>query len=187
MSSAPVDCVVQHHSALRVCISSRHKAGHDRSASIQQSVHKHQILSDARRFWAADVCAIDAGKDCTDVVKKAFEKTLAIAKVGMECKLKASELAQKNSDANTHFFLGCFAEQQVRASESVVTPDTPKCHARRALQKPSQRPLSTVGCPGCSWEQAAPQAISDNLACLFLGYFAEQKVPTGASPVSQQP
>jgi len=77
------------------------------------------------------MCAVDAGKDCTDVVKKAFEKTLAIAKVGMECKLKASELAQKNSDANTHFFLGCFAEQQVRASESIVTPDTPKCHARR--------------------------------------------------------
>ena len=66
------------------------------------------------------MCAVDAGKDCTEVVKKAFEKTLAIAKVGMECKLKASELAQKNSDANTHFFLGCFAEQQVRASESIA-------------------------------------------------------------------
>lgn len=67
------------------------------------------------------MCAVDAGKDCTEVVKKAFEKTLAIAKVGMECKLKISELAQKNSDANTHFFLGCFAEQQVRPSESHLT------------------------------------------------------------------
>ena len=45
-------------------------------------------------------------------MKKAFEKTLAIAKVGMECDLKMSKLAQENSDAHTSFFLGCFAEQK---------------------------------------------------------------------------
>ena len=83
------------------------------------------------------MCAVDAGKDCTEVVKRAFEKTLAIAKVGMECKLKASELAQKNSDANTHFFLGCFAEQQVRAFKSIAHLTHQKCHARRSLQQPS--------------------------------------------------
>lgn len=55
-----------------------------------------------------------AGKDCTEIVKKAFEKTLAIAKVGMECDLKMSKLAQENSDAHTGFFLGCFAEQKAR-------------------------------------------------------------------------
>ena len=55
-----------------------------------------------------------AGKDCTEIVKKAFEKTLAIAKVGLECELKMGKLAQENSDVHTGFFLGCFSEQKAR-------------------------------------------------------------------------
>lgn len=57
-------------------------------------------------------CCI-AGKDCTEIVTKAFMKTLAIAKVGFECELKMSKLAQQNHDAHTCFFLGCFSEQKV--------------------------------------------------------------------------
>ena len=55
----------------------------------------------------------DAGKDCTEIVTKAFMKTLAIAKVGFECELKMCKLAQQNHDAHTSFFLGCCAEQKV--------------------------------------------------------------------------
>lgn len=59
-------------------------------------------------------CCI-AGKDVTEIVTKAFVKTLAIVKVGLECELKMSKLAQQNHDAHTGFFLGCFAEQKVRS------------------------------------------------------------------------
>lgn len=47
-------------------------------------------------------------------MKRAFEKTLAIAKVGLECELKMGKLAQENSDVHTGFFLGCFSEQKAR-------------------------------------------------------------------------
>ena len=58
--------------------------------------------------------ALSAGKDCTEIVKKAFEKQLAIAKVGMECELKLSKLAQENSDSHTCFFVGGCTEQKAR-------------------------------------------------------------------------
>ena len=47
-------------------------------------------------------------------MKRAFEKTLAIAKVGLECELKMGKLAQEHSDVHTGFFLGCFSEQKAR-------------------------------------------------------------------------
>jgi len=65
-----------------------------------------------------DARAADAGNDCTSIVKRAFEKTLAITKVGMECELKMSKLAQENSDAHTCFFIGCCTEQKVCACAS---------------------------------------------------------------------
>ena len=55
-----------------------------------------------------------AGKDCTEIVKKAFEKQLAIAKVGLECELKLSKLAMENNDTHTCHFIGLCTEMKVR-------------------------------------------------------------------------
>ena len=53
-------------------------------------------------------------------MKKAFEKTLAITKVGLECELKMSKLAQQHNDAHTCFFLSCCAEQKVTLLHLVI-------------------------------------------------------------------
>ena len=55
-----------------------------------------------------------AGKDCTEIVKKAFEKQLAIAKVGLECELKLAKLAMENNDSHTCHFIGLCTEMKVR-------------------------------------------------------------------------
>ena len=59
-------------------------------------------------------CHVCAGKDCTEIVKKAFEKQLAFAKVGLECELKLSKLAMENNDTHTCHFIGCCTEMKVR-------------------------------------------------------------------------
>ena len=58
-------------------------------------------------------CHVCAGKDCTEIVKKAFEKQLAIEKVGLECELKLSKLAMENNDSHTCHFIGCCTEMKV--------------------------------------------------------------------------
>lgn len=47
------------------------------------------------------------------IVKKAFEKQLAIEKVGLECELKLSKLAMENNDSHTCHFIGCCTEMKV--------------------------------------------------------------------------
>ena len=84
----------------------------------------------------------NAGKDITEIVTKAFVKTLAIVKVGFECELKMSKLAQQNHDAHTGFFLGCFAEQKVRS----VLPSS-KTHASMQV---SPQHCCTL-CSGMAW------------------------------------
>ncbi|CAK0784318.1 hypothetical protein CVIRNUC_007522 [Coccomyxa viridis] len=54
------------------------------------------------------------GKDCTVIVKKAFEKQLAIEKVGLECELKLSKLAMENNDSHTCHFIGCCTEMKAK-------------------------------------------------------------------------
>ena len=61
-----------------------------------------------------------AGKDCTEIVKHAFEKQLAIAKVGLECELKLSKLAMENNDTHTCHFLGLCMEMKVRLAQARI-------------------------------------------------------------------
>ncbi len=124
-----------------------------------------------------DARAADAGYDCTSIVKRAFEKTLAITKVGMECELKMSKLAQENSDAHTSLLHWAAALSR----RCVHVPHALVCPVKTSLIGVYRTPWPSERVQKCHLCQAAPVSKlahknSNAHSCFFLGCYAEQKV-----------